>query len=64
MAEQAADQTPRKAGFKTLVRFLPLLWPRGEAELKVRATGEMTLLNLEEAAREVHARVEAALTRA
>lgn len=37
---------------------------RGEAELKVRATGETTLLNLEEAAQEVHARVEATLTRA
>ena len=32
MAGQATDSAARKAGFQTLVRFLPLLWPRGEAE--------------------------------
>ncbi|MCL6683780.1 ABCB family ABC transporter ATP-binding protein/permease [Sphingomonas alba] len=44
MAEQSADSAPRKAGFNTLVRFLPLLWPKGEAELKVRVVVALTLV--------------------
>ena len=44
MAEQVADPAPRKAGFNTLLRFLPLLWPRGEAELKVRVVVALTLV--------------------
>ena len=44
MAEQAADPAPSKAGFNILLRFLPLLWPRGEAELKVRVVVALTLV--------------------
>src|SRR3569623_1348649 len=37
MAEQAARQVARPSGgFAALWRFLPMLWPRGETELKVR----------------------------
>ena len=44
MAEKSADSAPRKAGFNTLVRFLPLLWPKGEAELKVRVVVALALV--------------------
>ena len=36
MAEAAPPQEQSNAGFDTLVRFLPMLWPKGETELKAR----------------------------
>ena len=37
MAERVLEKTEgRNAGFRVLVRFLPMLWPKGEAELKAR----------------------------
>ena len=44
MAEQAVEPAPRKAGFNTLVRFLPLLWPKREAELKARVVAALILV--------------------
>src|SRR6187455_1636074 len=44
MAEKSADSAPRKAGFNTLVRFLPLLWPKGEGELKLRVVVALALV--------------------
>jgi len=35
---------PRRAGFNTLLRFLPLLWPKGEGELKARVIAAMMLV--------------------
>ena len=42
MADQAARQA--KGGFKALWRFLPMLWPRGETELKVRVVAAVLLV--------------------
>ena len=39
---QIVDQRP--AGLGTLLRFLPLLWPRGEGELKARVIGALLLV--------------------
>ena len=40
MAESATDKAPREGrgngGFHTLLRFLPMLWPKDEGELKAR----------------------------
>ena len=37
MAPAPSDkQTKPNAGFAALWRFLPMLWPKGEAELKAR----------------------------
>ena len=38
MADTAADkaQTQHRGSIATLLRFLPMLWPRGERELKLR----------------------------
>jgi ATP-binding cassette subfamily B protein len=44
MAEQATAPAPRKGGFNTLVRFLPLLWPKGEGELKLRVIAALILV--------------------
>ncbi|HYI42244.1 MAG TPA: ABC transporter ATP-binding protein/permease, partial [Sphingomicrobium sp.] len=33
-----------KGGFKTLLRFLPMLWPAGERELKARVIGAVLLV--------------------
>ena len=35
---------PRAAGFKTVLRFLPLLWPKGEGELKARVIVAVVLV--------------------
>jgi len=42
----AAAQVPEKpkGGFKTLLRFLPMLWPAGERELKARVVGAVLLV--------------------
>jgi ABC-type transport system involved in Fe-S cluster assembly fused permease/ATPase subunit len=45
MAEQAVEKVARpSAGFAALWRFLPMLWPRGETELKVRVIGAVLLV--------------------
>ena len=44
MAEQATVPAPRKGSFNTLVRFLPLLWPKGEGELKLRVIAALILV--------------------
>ncbi len=44
MSQQGPEAQPRPAGFKTMMRFLPLLWPRGEAELKVRVIAALILV--------------------
>jgi ATP-binding cassette subfamily B protein len=41
---KAAEQEQGQAGFRTLVRFLPMLWPNGEAELKARVIAAVTLV--------------------
>jgi ATP-binding cassette subfamily B protein len=42
MAEQQAAKA--KGGFGALWRFLPMLWPKGEAELKVRVVAAVILV--------------------
>ena len=45
MADQAAgERTRAKGGFSALWRFLPLLWPKGEAELKARVVAAVILV--------------------
>src|SRR3712207_9184229 len=44
MASATAAETARAAGFQTLLRFLPMLWPRGEAELKARVIAAVLLV--------------------
>jgi ATP-binding cassette subfamily B protein len=45
MAEQAVGQVARPSGgFAALWRFLPMLWPRGETELKVRVIAAVILV--------------------
>jgi ATP-binding cassette subfamily B protein len=45
MAEQAApERTKPNAGFAALWRFLPMLWPKGEAELKARVIAAVLLV--------------------
>jgi ATP-binding cassette subfamily B protein len=45
MAEQAVGQLAKpSAGFAALWRFLPMLWPRGETELKVRVIAAVLLV--------------------
>ena len=36
MATAATDKAKSNGGYRTLVRFLPMLWPKGEGELKAR----------------------------
>jgi ATP-binding cassette subfamily B protein len=43
MADEAAQQQS-KGGFTALWRFLPMLWPRGEAELKARVIAAVVLV--------------------
>jgi ATP-binding cassette subfamily B protein len=42
MAEQQAAKA--KGGFGALWRFLPMLWPNGEAELKIRVVAAVILV--------------------
>src|SRR5690348_17039960 len=45
MAEQAVGRAARPSGgFAALWRFLPMLWPRGETELKVRVIAAVMLV--------------------
>jgi ATP-binding cassette, subfamily B, heavy metal transporter len=42
---QHASETPKvKGGFQTLWRFLPLLWPKGDGELKARVVAAILLV--------------------
>ena len=43
-AEAANDGKKPNAGFGALWRFLPMLWPKGEAELKARVIGAVLLV--------------------
>jgi ATP-binding cassette subfamily B protein len=42
----AAEQKDSGKGFQTLLRFLPMLWPRGETEIKARVIGAAVLVLL------------------
>ena len=45
MAEEAADQAVKpNGGFGALWRFLPMLWPKGETELKARVIAAVVLV--------------------
>ncbi len=44
MADPTAIQAKPDGGFRALWRFLPMLWPKGEAELKARVIGAVTLV--------------------
>ena len=41
----AADKTkPKRGTFAPLIRFLPMLWPKGESELKARVVAAVVLV--------------------
>src|SRR5574338_905200 len=44
MASSAEQQGKANGGFHTLVRFLPMLWPKGETELKARVIAAVILV--------------------
>jgi ATP-binding cassette subfamily B protein len=44
MATAHGTQKKSKGGFRALWRFLPMLWPKGELELKLRVVGAMVLV--------------------
>src|SRR3954463_9953047 len=44
MAGEAAAQQKPSGGFRALWRFLPMLWPKGEAELKARVIAAVVLV--------------------
>src|SRR3982750_1491247 len=45
MAELATDQVAKpNGGFVALWRFLPMLWPKGETELKLRVIAAVVLV--------------------
>jgi ABC-type transport system involved in Fe-S cluster assembly fused permease/ATPase subunit len=44
MADAAQQQEQKSAGFQTLIRFLPMLWPKGETELKARVIAAVILV--------------------
>ena len=44
MADAAEQHEQKGAGFRTLVRFLPMLWPRGQTELKARVIAAVILV--------------------
>jgi ATP-binding cassette, subfamily B, heavy metal transporter len=44
MADAAEQQEQKAAGFQTLIRFLPMLWPKGETELKARVVAAVILV--------------------
>ena len=51
MATAAAEEkTPRTKGWRTLLRFLPMLWPDGERELKIRVVVAVLLVLVGKAA--------------
>ena len=43
MAEAEQSRTSGNGSFKVLLRFLPMLWPKGEAELKARVIASVLL---------------------
>ncbi|HET6941862.1 MAG TPA: ABC transporter ATP-binding protein/permease [Sphingomicrobium sp.] len=44
MEDGGQQQGKSNAGFNTLVRFLPMLWPRGQFELKARVVAAVVLV--------------------
>ena len=44
MASAAPPVEKAKSAVATLLRFMPLLWPRGEGELKARVIGAVLLV--------------------
>ena len=44
MASPPAQQTKPNSGFAALWRFLPMLWPKGEAQLKARVVLAVVLV--------------------
>ena len=44
MATDNAQQSKPNAGFAALWRFLPMLWPKGEAELRLRVVVAVVLV--------------------
>jgi ATP-binding cassette subfamily B protein len=44
LADPAEQKEQKAAGFQTLVRFLPMLWPKGETELKARVIAAVILV--------------------
>ena len=44
MATVSNHKGKRSSGFGALWRFLPMLWPKGELELKIRVVGAMVLV--------------------
>ncbi|MEO5612280.1 MAG: ABC transporter transmembrane domain-containing protein, partial [Sphingomicrobium sp.] len=44
MATAAAGRIKGNGGYRTLLRFLPMLWPKGEAELKARVVAAIVLV--------------------
>jgi ABC-type transport system involved in Fe-S cluster assembly fused permease/ATPase subunit len=44
MADTVKQQEKKQAGFHTLARFLPMLWPKGETELKARVIAAVVLV--------------------
>src|SRR4028119_430883 len=44
MKDAAADIAKPNAGFRTLLRFLPMLWPAGQRELKARVVAAVVLV--------------------
>jgi ABC-type transport system involved in Fe-S cluster assembly fused permease/ATPase subunit len=44
MATAAAGKAKGNGGYRTLLRFLPMLWPKGEAELKARVIAAVVLV--------------------
>ncbi|HEX8414234.1 MAG TPA: ABC transporter transmembrane domain-containing protein, partial [Sphingomicrobium sp.] len=44
MADQSAESKTPSAGWRTLWRFLPMLWPKGETELKARVVVAVILV--------------------
>ena len=53
MADNSAQQVKANGGVQTLLRFLPMLWPKGEAELKGRVIAAVLLVLAEQAACDV-----------
>ncbi|MDQ3246007.1 MAG: ABC transporter ATP-binding protein/permease [Pseudomonadota bacterium] len=50
MAEAEQSGTSGNGSFKVLLRFLPMLWPKGEAELKARVIAAVVLVLVGKAA--------------
>ncbi len=50
MADAAADKGPDRGSIATLLRFLPMLWPEGQRELKLRVIVAVVLVLIGKAA--------------